>query len=243
MSGKQKSLIAILVLSNLIVYGLGFFVWQTLSAEEPASSPPIAEQVAQVEASSTPTSTPTLTRTPTPTSTPTSTATPTVVPPTDTATPTSTATRKPVLPTRPRPSATLVPSPTPASPSGPLLPSDSWQTLGPNTSVMYKIGEGGNHIEAVLQAQPLNGMKMEVFAPNLWDHPVGMGSLQRGVDGLVWAGGRWEDYGDWMARITNGNPTAVQYRLLVNSQPIPGCEWIGYWEYIGPNYVYWKKCK
>ncbi len=127
--------------------------------------------------------------------------------------------------------------------SGHLLPTGAWRTLDPNSSVWYKIGQGGNHIEAVLQAQPLDGTRMEVYAPNVWDHPIGVGSRQRGVDGLVWSGGRWEEYGDWLARITNDTPNPVQYRLTVTSNEIPDCEIIGYWEYIGKNRVYWQKCK
>lgn len=225
-----------------------------------ATDAPAATDVPADTATPKPTITPTEipTATPTPTETPTSTPTPpatlpagaslrfTPVPPT-----------KPVIlggtplyppPTRtPRP-ATATPVPTKAptggtDPSNALQPSDAWRTIGPNTSVWYKIGTGGYHIVATLQANPLEGMRMEVFAPNIWDKPIGAGSRTSGVDGLVWAGGRWEDYGDWFARVTNSNSGPVTYRLMTNAQEIPDCEIIGYWEYIGPNLVYWKKCK
>lgn len=150
------------------------------------------------------------------------------------------------IPTRVRtPTAT----PKPAAPAGgtdpsnALQPGDAWRPLAANSSVWYKIGTGGNHLVANLQAQPIDGMQMEVYAPNIWDKPIGMGSRSNGVEGLVWAGGRWESYGDWFARVVNGNASAVTYRLMVNSNEIPPCEIIGYWEYIGTNYVYWKKCK
>lgn len=249
MSWKQRFVIALLVLGNLVLYGLFLIALRTLAPQQAAGSPPTAAKLAQVE--TTPPWTPPPALTPTPTSTPTETWTPTatLVPPTPSATPSPTVTPPPTatstrtrVPTRIRPRATPVPAPSP-TPSGPLLPSDTWRTLGPKSSVWYKIGEGGYHINAILQAQPLDGMTMEVFAPNLTDRPIGLGSLQRGVDGLVWAGGRWEKWGDWTARITNDNASAVQYRLVVSTSEIPACETIGYWEYIGTNLVYWQRCK
>ena len=243
MSGKQKSLIAVLVLSNLIVYTLGFFAWQTLPAAEPTSPSP--DQIAERAVSPPPTFTLTRTPTPTLTSTPPPTPTPTTVPPTATATPKPAATYRPVV-KRINPSPTRVPTQSPtssaANSSGPLLPGDDWRMLAPNASVMYTIGQGGNKMQAVLQSQHLDALRMEVFAPNVWDHPIGVGSLQRGLDGLVWSGGSWGTDGDWMARVTNAGPAAVQYRLVVSSQAV-GCDMTGYWEYIGKDYVYWRKCK
>lgn len=231
MSSKQKFILALLVFANLVLYGLSFIAMQTLNSQQATSPQPTEVELVLVEVLATSTPTPTPTATSTPTESPTPTATLVLPTPSETPTPSATPTRRPA-PTRTRPPATPVParSPTPSASnsSGPLVPSDAWQTLGPNASVWYKIGQGGYHIEAILQAEPLEGTRMEVFAPNVWDHPIGVGSPQRGMDGLVWSGGRWEEYGDWMARITNGTSAAVQYRLLVKTNEIPDCEVIGY---------------
>ena len=130
-----------------------------------------------------------------------------------------------------------------SSPSNSLLPGDAWQTLSARGSVWYKIGKGGDHIDALLQARPLTGMAMEVFTPDNLNRPIGQGTFQRGLDGLGWSGGRWDSQGAWLARATNGNSTPVQYRLVSATYAIGTCDSISYWEYIGPNLVYWTRCK
>ncbi len=266
MSRDQKFVITALVLGNLILYGLAFLSVPVAPAQAPLSSQPtlqVAEAAATPTAEST--STPVATDTPVETSTPEQTATPATptetptpsVTPTSSTTPTITPTPRPTMPAgvalrvTPVPTkvvltATPIPTKAPAGgtdPTNALLPAGDWRTIGANSSLWYKIGTGGNHIVATLQAQPLDGMRLEVFAPNIWDRPIGAGSHSNGVDGLVWAGGRWENYGDWFARVVNANSGPVTYRLVVNSNEIPACEVIGYWEYIGSNYVYWKRCK
>jgi hypothetical protein len=130
-----------------------------------------------------------------------------------------------------------------SSPSNSLLPGDAWQSLSARGTVWYKIGKGGDHIDALLQARPLTDMAMEVFTPDNLNRPIGQGTFQRGLDGLGWSGGRWDSQGAWFARVTNGNSTPVQYRLVSATYTIGACDSTSYWEYIGPNLVYWTRCK
>ncbi len=242
MSWNQKSVIAILVFSNLLVYVYGYLAWQILATPQPAVTQP-SEMIA-LDIAPSPTSTPTATLTPIPTSTATPTLTPTPAPTEITVT--STSTPRPLAArARPRATATLTPPAVQNATNtfGPLQPGDAWKTLPPKTSVWYKLGNGGDHIDALLQAQPLEAVKMEVFAPDAPDHPIGQGSPQRGVDGLSWSGGHWNSTGDWLARITNTSPAAVQYRVVSATYVIGHCDSESYWEYVGPNLTYWTRCK
>jgi hypothetical protein len=120
---------------------------------------------------------------------------------------------------------------------------NGWQTLGSGASVWVKLGNGGDHIDAFLEALPLEGVTLQVFAPGNPDQPIGQGTYQRATGKLVWAGGKWNSTGDWMAKITNGNSGTVQYKLTTRAEPIPRCESISYWEKIGTADVYWTRCK
>lgn len=139
--------------------------------------------------------------------------------------------------------------PLPAAPGAPsgdspltaIPASDAWRMISPGASVWYKVGKGGDHIDVFLDASPLQGLAMRVFSPSNLDRPIGQGSLERGR--LVWSGGQINLIGDWMARVTNGNPVAVQYRLSTVSREIAPCNTYSYWEYIGPNLVYWTACR
>lgn len=251
MSGTQKGILAVLVLGNLVLYSLGYFALQSPAAQQNASTPTV-EAVSlpptviarpQVVASPTRTLRATSTFTPTPIPKPSLTASPTLAPQPPTATPV----RKPTV-RRVSAPATRTPPPPPVTQSGadpfsPLLPGDAWQTLSPKTSVWYKVGNGGDHMDVLLQAQPIGGMKMEVFAPGNLGDPIGQGTPQRGLDGLAWSGGHWESNGAWFARITNDTFSAVQYRVISNTFVIGTCETISYWEYIGQTLVYWTRCK
>lgn len=238
MTSSQKSILLALVLLNLLVFG-GTYVALHASPDQP----PFSAQRAAIErmlsgASPTPAPRPLGASNPTRTLPPVVVLAPTVAKPT-----------QPPVSRRVSPVPTPLPPPQPpvvpggSSPSNPLLPGDAWQTLSARTSVWYKIGQGGDHIDALLQARPLTGMTMEVFTPDNRERAIGQGTFQRGLDGLGWSGGHWDSQGDWLARVTNGNPAPVQYRLVSATIGIGACESISYWEYIGPNLVYWTRCK
>jgi hypothetical protein len=148
-----------------------------------------------------------------------------------------------------RPPAPPVASPTPPatyggdSPSDPLTPADSWQTLGAGARVWYIIGSGGVHMDVFLEAKPLDGITMEVYAPGQLDQPIGHGTFQAASGSLVWAGGHWQSEGDWFARVINGNSFSVQYKLTSSAKNISGKSCYSYWENIGDARVYWTKCQ
>ncbi len=232
MAGNQKRLIVILFLLNLLVWGGGYAAWRLLPDYESTA-------LALLQMGSSPTAVPRSVP-PTPTRSP---------QPVAVATPTrALTTQRPAAPRAlPLAAATSLPQPraVPAGvlPSTPLVPGDAWQTLTPGASVWYRIGKGGDHIDARLEAKPLDGMAMDVFAPGNLERPIGRGTLQRGTDGLAWSGGHWDSAGDWLAKITNGSPASVQYRVVSATNTIGTCDSISYWETLGGAPVYWTRCK
>ncbi len=133
------------------------------------------------------------------------------------------------------------PSPSGDSPLNAIVAGDTWRNIGSGASVWYKIGKAGDHMEVFLEASPLQGVSMQVFAPGNLDRPIGQGSLERGR--LVWAGGKWNSSSDWLARVTNNNPGTVSYRLTSSTREIGACDSWSYWEWIGKNLVYWTACR
>jgi hypothetical protein len=129
------------------------------------------------------------------------------------------------------------------NPSNPANVINTWQTLSPSASVWVKLGNGGDHIDAFLEANPIDGVTMQVFSPDNLERPIGQGTYQSSSGRLGWAGGKWNSTGAWMAKITNGNSGAVQYKLTATATAIPPCESISYWEKIGTADVYWTRCK
>ena len=124
-----------------------------------------------------------------------------------------------------------------------MTPAGSWLTLGAGERVWYVIGSGGVHMDIFLEAKPLDGMTMEVYAPGQLDQPIGHGTFQAATGALVWAGGHWQSEGNWLARVINGNPVPVQYKLSSSTKDISNKTCYSYWEYIGDQPVYWTKCQ
>lgn len=150
---------------------------------------------------------------------------------------------KPVTPpsAAPKVAAPAAPSATTSAGSANLV--NTWQTLGPGSVVWLKLGSGGDHIDASLEANSLDGVSMQVFAPDSPDRPIGQGSVQNSTGHLVWSGGKWSSIGDWMARIANTSSAAVWYKLTISGYSIGQCDSISYWEKIGTADVYWTRCK
>lgn len=243
MAGNQKRIILTLVLLNLLVYVGGYAVWRW-QPDLPAAAQALlqaAQPPAPASRSIPPgTVTPAPARTPQPVVPATPTGTPPVQQPTPPRALLPAAPTVAVAPTA-RPPVRVVQSG--AAPSSPLVPTDAWQTLAPGASVWYRIGRGGEHIDARLEAKPLDGMAMDVFAPGNLERPIGRGTPQRGTDGLTWSGGRWDSLADWLAKITNSSRTAVQYRVVSATYAIGVCDSISYWETLGGAQVYWTRCK
>ena len=125
--------------------------------------------------------------------------------------------------------------------SSALEPSDSFRTLNAGASVWYRIGTSGTHIDVWLEANPLGGVSMAIYAPNGSDAPIGRGTPDNSQR-LVWSGGHWEGEGNWYALIANSNPVSVQYRIQSSARDISNKSCYSYWEYIGTSLVYWTKC-
>ncbi|MBM3127799.1 MAG: hypothetical protein FJ009_04090 [Chloroflexi bacterium] len=144
----------------------------------------------------------------------------------------------------PAPVAPPVSSRDGASPTSALSADGAQRTLGAGASAWYKIGSGGQHIDVFLDAKPLSGMALAVFAPGNLSDPIGQGTLQNSSGRLVWAGGHWKSEGDWLARVTNQNPMAVQYTLTSSGRDISKKSCYSYWEsYPNGARVYWTECQ
>lgn len=249
---------------NVVVYGvLGFFAFVILSRQQNVSQgtsqrAPTAIAREQSATADTPTELPTNSPAPTITPTPPTSSSSDASSASLTITPSRTATpsKSGGLVLAPTPASQRVAAPTkaaappaaPAAPSGdspsnPLIPGDSWHLLASGASVWYKVGNGGDHMDVFLEANPLDGMTFEVFTPDNLQRPIGQGSLDNTRSRLVWAGGHWNSSGDWLARVNNANPMAVQYKLTSSTRVIGMCDSVSYWEWIGKNLVYWTRCR
>jgi hypothetical protein len=243
MTGKQKGIIFGLVTLNLIVYVLGYAVWTYVAGQN--TSPPEVAQISSPSAPSptsspSPTVAPSFTRTPTRLPTPTATWTATPAPSaTATVTRPRVATRRSPTPT-PRPVATAVPA---GTRSNPLMPSENWLKLQGGGEVWFKIGNGGDHIDALVQGDPIHSLSMQVYAPDVPDRPIGIGSPQSALNGLAWSGGHWDSTEPWLARIANSSSITADYRVVSTTSVIGKCDSVGYWEYIGTRLTYWTLCK
>ncbi len=131
-----------------------------------------------------------------------------------------------------------------SAPYDALEPTNSWRTLGAGSSVWYKIGTDGVHMDVWLESSPHSGVAMAVYAPNNFDRPVGRGTPDKAdPTRLLWSGGHWSGEGNWYALITNSNPMSIQYKIGRTQMDISNKSCYSYWEYIGTNLVYWTKCE
>jgi hypothetical protein len=140
--------------------------------------------------------------------------------------------------------ALVVTAPGGDNPANALIPNGGSRTLASGASVWYKVGNGGEHIEVSLDANPLSGMALYVYAPGNSSDPIGQGSLQKSTGRLFWAGGHWQSEGAWLARVANNNPMAVQYTLTSSGQAIGNKSCYSYWENLPTGQrVYWTECQ
>jgi hypothetical protein len=128
------------------------------------------------------------------------------------------------------------------NPSNPITPADAWRTIDPGAHVWYRIGRGGFHISAFLDAKPLDGISMDIYAPGQLEQSIGRGTLQKATGLLVWSGGHWQSEGDWLARVSNSNPTSIQYKLTSTAKDMSNKSCYSYWEDINGQPYYWTEC-
>jgi hypothetical protein len=127
-----------------------------------------------------------------------------------------------------------------------LIPGDTWRALSAGASVWYRIGASGEHMDVRLNASPLSGVSMVIYAPNGSDQPIGRGTLDNADSSrLIWSGGHWNGDGSWYALVTNSNPIPVQYRITSTHQDISNKTCRSYWENLpnGLTNVYWTVCE
>jgi hypothetical protein len=227
MTPNQKNIVGKLFLGNLIVYaGLAYYFF----------GPPLPQLLSLLPR-------------PTALAIQNKPATPRPFPPTTTPKPAPAPTlalRSIVRSVRPPAPPVVLPAapavPSGGSPQNPLTPGNEWQSLAAHAQAWYRLGNGGVHIDAALQAKPLDGMTLDVFAPGRLDQPIGQGTLQAASGSLVWAGGHWQADGDWLARVTNSNAVSIQYKLTSAVKDISRKTCHSYWENIGTSRVYWTVC-
>jgi hypothetical protein len=127
---------------------------------------------------------------------------------------------------------------------------DAWETIGPNTTVWYKIGGGidRQHLDVWLDAYGKPSISFAVYSPEQmsdWSPatpPKGRGASNRADPShdLFWTG-QAPAGGTWYVVVTNGNAAALPFKVGYN-RVLGGREGCGdaYWEYF-PNgaYVLW----
>jgi hypothetical protein len=239
MTLKQTGIVVGLVLSNLIIFWIGYSLLNV--KVEPPPDTPAPPQIVYLEITASPTATsqPIFTATPLAIATPTWTLVPLPVAAPTIASPTPT--RPPA--TRVRPTATRAPAASSQPPvaqtgtdsTNPLLPGSDWKILPSGASVWFKLGQGGDHIEALLESKISFGMSMDIFAPGNLDRPIGVGRSLPDTNGLTWSGGQGNSNGVWLARITNSNIMAVQYRLTTTISAIRTPEAVSFQERGGAD--------
>jgi hypothetical protein len=106
--------------------------------------------------------------------------------------------------------------PTGVTPEQAKEPSGEWQYLASNTSVWYKIADGGLQLTIWVDANGMGGLALAIYAPgqqDLYGTPIGRGSFNRfEPHDLFWTG-RTRAYGTWYAVVTNHNSSAVPFSL------------------------------
>lgn len=96
-----------------------------------------------------------------------------------------------------------------------MTPTGEWQYIAPQSSVWYKISDGGLQLTVWIDANGLNGLAMEIYAPDQtdWSKPIGRGSFNKfEPHDLFWTG-RSRAIGSWYAMVRNDNPIAIPYNL------------------------------
>ncbi len=170
----------------------------------------------------------------------------------------------PVVPiAAPPPAPVVVPTAVPPAPvasatnsgsdiSNALEPGDTMRTLGSGASVWFRVGSAasaGVHMDVWLDISTDSNVDLAVYAPNQLDNlsgpPAGRGTpFQNNRRRLHWTGGGSNAvYGIWYARITNNNPYSIDYKLTTENAAIAPKSCTSYWEWIGPNLVWWSACQ
>lgn len=131
------------------------------------------------------------------------------------------------------------------SPGDAMDPNDSWQTIGANQSLWYRLGEdtiSRVHLDVWLDANGKGGIGFAVYSPEQMNDisnstvAKGRGTANRNnlTHDLSWSG-QAPAGGTWYVLVTNSNATPFSYKLGYNrvvTGPRQGCSG-PYVEYLG----------
>jgi hypothetical protein len=131
------------------------------------------------------------------------------------------------------------------SPYDAMGPDDTWQIIGANANLWFRIGEEDLdrvHLDVWLDAYGKNGINFAVYSPEQSGDlspatpAKGRGTVNRTDKShdLTWSG-QAPAGGAWYVLVSNANPTPLQYKVGFNrvvTGPRNGCSG-AYWEWIG----------
>jgi hypothetical protein len=142
---------------------------------------------------------------------------------------------------------TAVPTANPkrgTSPYDAIEPNDTWQTIGANANVWFRIGEEGLnhvHLDVWVDAYGKSGISFAVFSPEQFGDlspatpPKGRGTANKSdkTHDLMWSG-QAPAGGTWYVLVSNSNSTALSYKVGYNRVVTGPKDCSGpYWEWIG----------
>jgi hypothetical protein len=136
-------------------------------------------------------------------------------------------------------------------PADGMEPTDTWQTIAPNSSLWFKIGGGINpqHFDVWLDTHNQDGVNFAVYSPEQYQDistgvpPKGRGSANKSdLRHDLWWIGQSPVGGTWYILLTNKTPMAVAYKLGYNRVETPRKKCDSYWEPLGGSDVYWTAC-
>ncbi len=108
--------------------------------------------------------------------------------------------------------------PAASNPAAAAEPTGTWEWIGPNATVWYKVTDSRMALDVWVDANRQGGLSLAVFAPEQTDlygsTPVGRGSfnVSQPEHDLFWTG-HTRAFGSWYIRLTNNNNSAISYNL------------------------------
>ena len=120
-----------------------------------------------------------------------------------------------LVPERVKTEPVALPVLTGENPSLAMTPAGDWQYIPARSFVWYKISDGGLQLTLWIDANGMQGLAMDIYAPDQtdWSKPIGRGSFNKfEPHDLFWTG-RTRARGDWYAMVRNTNNFAIPYSL------------------------------
>jgi len=134
------------------------------------------------------------------------------------------------------------------SPENAIEINDNEQTIDSGARKWYKIGSDGSHIDVWMLTYGAPGLGFVVYAPNQDIYapdskPKGVGTYPNSdPNTLRWAGGSFQQKGNWLALVTNSGSVRQTFKIGSNQSAV-GKTCNSYWETLPTGqYVYWTAC-